>query len=50
MGEKVKKAIEGLAAAIWERPERAEASLRATTVPEVDGFSTAEAEARGRTA
>ena len=40
MSEKVKKAIEGLAAAIWERPERAEASFRATTVSEVDGFST----------
>jgi len=40
MSEKVKQAIEGLAAAIWERPERAGASFRATTVSEVDGFST----------
>ena len=40
MSEKVKKAIEGLAAAIWERPDRARASFRATTVSEVDGFST----------
>lgn len=40
MSETVKKVIEGLAAAIWEQPERAGASFRAVTVSEVDGFST----------
>ncbi|HSN92932.1 MAG TPA: OsmC family protein [Anaeromyxobacteraceae bacterium] len=40
MSEKVKRAIEGLAAGILLRPERAAASFRATTVSESDGFST----------